>query len=133
MSRNETDLGDSTGRTDHEKERVMFNSGMSRFAFVTFAAALALPVLAAFPARAHDAPSGWSYPTACCSGIDCREVADRAISERPGGYVIKGTGEMIAYTDARVKDSPDGVYHWCSVRGADDSRTICLFVPPKGF
>jgi len=81
----------------------------------------------------HDAPAGWSYPTYCCSGIDCREVAASSISERPEGYVIKGTGEIVGYTDARIKPSPDGVYHWCSVAGADDSRTICLFVPPKGF
>jgi cupin superfamily acireductone dioxygenase involved in methionine salvage len=32
-----------------------------------------------------------------------------------------------------VKNSPDGVYHWCSVAGANDSKTICLFVPPKGY
>ena len=56
-----------------------------------------------------------------------------AISERPQGYVINKTGEVVAYSDSRVKDSPDGVYHWCSVAGADDSKTICLFVPPKGF
>ena len=90
-------------------------------------------------ARAHDAiatsakPQGWSYPYSCCSGIDCREVSAKAISERPEGYVIKGTGEVVAYSDTRIKDSPDGEYHWCSVAGANDSRTICLFVPPNSF
>ena len=54
----------------------------------------------------------------------------KAISERPEGYVIKGTGEVVAYSDKRLKNSPDGEYHWCSVSGADDTRTICLFVPP---
>jgi len=93
------------------------------------------PVLAA----AHDAkptaarPQGWSYPFACCSGIDCREVSSKQISERPEGYVIRGTGEVVAYSDARLKNSPDGEYHWCSVAGADDSRTICLFVPPRSY
>ena len=112
----------------------MFNSGICRAS-----PSLPLPQLWLCqcwphfqPARTMRHPAG-ATPRACCSGIDCREVTDRAISERPGGYVVKGTGEMIAYTDTRVKDSPDGVYHWCSVRGADDSRTICLFVPPKGF
>ena len=57
----------------------------------------------------------------------------QAISERPEGYVIKGTGEVVAYSDARLKDSPDGEFHWCSVAGADDSRTICLFVPPRSY
>ena len=99
-----------------------------------------LSCLAIVPhARAHDAiatsakPQGWSYPYSCCSGIDCREVSAKAISERPEGYVIKGTGEVVAYSDTRIKDSPDGEYHWCSVAGANDSRTICLFVPPNSF
>ena len=84
-------------------------------------------------ASAHDAPNGWSYPFSCCSGIDCREVGAKAISERPGGYVIEGTGEQIAYSDARVKNSPDGAFHWCSVAGASDGETICLFVPPRAY
>jgi hypothetical protein len=90
-------------------------------------------------AAAHDAkptaarPQGWSYPFSCCSGYDCRAVSSRQISERPEGYVIKGTGEVVAYSDARLKNSPDGEYHWCSVAGADDSRTICLFVPPRSY
>jgi hypothetical protein len=90
-------------------------------------------------AAAHDAkptaarPQGWSYPFACCSGYDCREVSSKQISERPEGYVIQGTGEVVAYSDGRLKDSPDGEYHWCSVAGADNSRTICLFVPPRSY
>nr|WP_292765486.1 hypothetical protein [Mesorhizobium sp.] len=91
------------------------------------------------PAAAHEAkltsakPQGWKYPFSCCSGYDCREVSSAKISERPEGYVIKGTGEVVAYSDTRLKDSPDGEYHWCSVAGADDSRTICLFVPPRSY
>jgi hypothetical protein len=91
------------------------------------------------PAVAHDAiptaamPQGWSYPFSCCSGYDCREVSAKAISERPEGYVIQGTGEVVAYSDGRLKNSPDGEYHWCSVAGADNGRTICLFVPPRSY
>ena len=85
---------------------------------------------AAVPTAAK--PQGWSYPFSCCSGIDCREVADQAIGEGPAGYVIERAAELVAYGDSRIKDSPDGVFHWCSVAGADDSRTICLFVPPRG-
>ena len=101
------------------------------------AAALAGGVCA--PAAAHDAeptaakPQGWSYPFACCAGYDCREVSSKQISEKPEGYVIRGTGEVVAYSDGRLKDSPDGEYHWCSVAGADDTRTICLFVPPRSY
>jgi hypothetical protein len=119
----------------------MFNSEKtpSLFAFASLAVALSASIFVASPARAHDAiptaakPLGWNYPYSCCSGIDCRQVSEKAISERPQGYVINNTGEIVAYNDSRVKNSPDGVYHWCSVAGADDSRTICLFVPPKGF
>ena len=103
-----------------------------------FAAAI-LAVGMPGPAAAHDAkptaarPQGWSYPFSCCSGYDCREVSSKAISEKPEGYVIKGTGEIVAYSDGRLKNSPDGEYHWCSVAGADDSRSICLFVPPRSY
>ncbi len=89
--------------------------------------------------RVHDAlptprqPEGWSYPFACCSGWDCRRVAAADVFEGPDGYRIVGTGELVAYGDARLKDSPDGDFHWCSVAGASDGRTICLFVPPRGF
>ena len=84
-------------------------------------------------ASAHDAPKGWTYPFACCSGYDCREIAFRAISEKPEGYVIKSTGEVVTYNDKRLRNSPDGRIHWCSVAGADDTKTICLFVPPNSF
>ena len=101
-----------------------------------------------FPALAHEAvptaakPQGWSYPFSCCSGYDCREVGDAEnprdqsrITIKPvtGGYVISSTGEIVPNNDPRLKNSPDGEYHWCSVAGADDSRTICLFVPPRSF
>lgn len=103
------------------------------------AAIFSAPILLACPVSAHEAlptaakPLGWSYPYSCCSGIDCRQVSNKAISERPEGYVINTTGEVVAYSDSRVKNSPDGVYHWCSVAGDNDGKTICLFVPPKGY
>lgn len=111
----------------------------TRIAATSFIAALGAVSVGPTQALAHDAkptaakPQGWSYPFSCCSGYDCREVSSGRISERPEGYVIKGTGEVVAYSDTRLKDSPDGAYHWCSVAGADDSRTICLFVPPHSY
>jgi len=87
----------------------------------------------------HDAlptaaqPNGWKYPFSCCSGQDCREVADSAITETAVGYKIDATGEVVSYLgDPRLKQSPDGKFHWCSVAGAPDGRTICLFAPPRG-
>jgi hypothetical protein len=85
------------------------------------------------PAAGHEAPSGWAYPPNCCSNYDCREVAGAAISERKDGYVIGATGEVIGYRDARLKNSPDGAYHWCSAGGRDNAPTICLFVPPAAY
>ncbi|WP_367718792.1 hypothetical protein AB2N04_11420 [Nitratireductor sp. GISD-1A_MAKvit] len=82
---------------------------------------------------AHEAERGWRYPYACCSDRDCREIRDAAVSEGPDGYVIEVTGELLPYTDRRVRNSPDGVFHWCSVAGRDDTRTICLFVPLRSF
>ncbi len=115
----------------------MLSSGKAPFATIV---ALGLFFATPLPsAIAHDAmptaaqPDGWSYPFACCSGYDCREVSNKAISERPEGYVINGTGEVVGYADARIKQSPDGEFHWCSVAGSNDGRTICLFVPPRGF
>ncbi|TKT79044.1 hypothetical protein [Aquamicrobium sp. LC103] len=96
----------------------------------TFASILALGLL---PAAAHDAPSGWSYPVSCCSGYDCREVSETDIIEGPEGYVIRVTGEVIPMTSRKVRPSPDGVFHWCSVAGKNDGKTICLFVPPRGY
>lgn len=111
------------------------NQASGRLADIRIIAACAagLLTLSASPVRAHDAPTGWSYPFACCSGYDCRAVSAKAISEKPEGYVINGTGEMVAMDDTRLRKSPDGDYHWCSVAGLDDSRTICLFVPPNAF
>lgn len=89
--------------------------------------------LTSTPAGAHEAPSGWKYPLSCCSGYDCRPVSAKWIQEEGGAFIIPTTGEAIPYTDKRVKDSPDGEYHWCSKYGQDDTPTICLFVPPRSF
>ncbi|MEJ6782971.1 hypothetical protein [Aminobacter sp. Piv2-1] len=97
------------------------------------AAAVVFLLIDRSPVLAHDAPQGWTYPFACCSGYDCREVPKKEIGERPQGYVIERTGEVVGYGDPRIHDSPDGEFHWCSVAGADDTRTICLFVPPRSF
>lgn len=96
-------------------------------------AAVGLTLVLAGDARSHDAPSGWVYPFACCSNYDCRAVADKAVSERPEGYRIEATGEVVGYRDTRIRHSPDGEFHWCSVAGAPDGRTICLFVPPRAY
>lgn len=92
------------------------------------------------PAFAHDAkptaakPQGWSYPFACCANYDCRTTHTGEVLEKPEGYVIAGTGEVVPMSDKRVKDSPDGDFHWCAHQaGLDAGKTICLFVPPRSY
>ena len=96
--------------------------------------------LAAYLVLAHDAlptaakPQGWAYPFACCADFDCEAVPESAIVEGARGYEIRSTGELIPMSDRRVKDSPDGQFHWCAHRaGLDAGKTICLFVPPRSF
>jgi hypothetical protein len=84
-------------------------------------------------ASAHDAPSGWSYDASCCSSIDCRQIPSSTLSERPTGYVISISNETVPYGDTRIKNSPDGLVHWCTINGRDDARTICLYVPPRSY
>jgi hypothetical protein len=88
--------------------------------------------LVAVPAQAHQAPQGWAYPIACCSNQDCRQVEAEAITETPKGYRVPN-GEEIAHADHRLKPSPDGEYHWCTVSGVPSGGTICLFVPPPAY
>lgn len=99
---------------------------------ISVSVASAILVSAASLAAAHDAPSGWSYDAACCFNHDCRQISSSAVREGPNGYVITIDNETVPYSDRRIKDSPDGLYHWCTVDGRDNGRTICLYVPPRG-
>jgi hypothetical protein len=92
-------------------------------------------VTLATSAWGHEAPTGWTYPWECCSSMDCQEVADEKIGEGSEGYTVRLTGEVIPFHgDSRVKVSPDGHFHWCAhTAGPDKNKTICLFVPPRGF
>ena len=106
---------------------------------VIAAIATVILIMVANNAWSHDAiptaasPQGWKYPFACCSGYDCREVNNQSspvrVTEKDGGYVVSSTGEFLAPNDKRLRDSPDGEFHWCSVSGTDDGKTICLFRP----
>ena len=89
-----------------------------------FAALITLYMIAG-PASAHS----W-YPRKCCSDRDCYLVQDDAVELQPTGYLIRDTGEVIPY--AKTQLSPDGYFHRCSVRGAIQERTLCLFVPGAG-
>lgn len=101
---------------------------------ITSAVLVAIMITASInPAYAHSAPSGWMYPTSCCSNQDCEAVHGNGILEGPLGYVVQDTGEIIGYMDVRIKESPDGEFHLCRAKKQPPSRTICLFVPPRSF
>src|SRR4029450_13475217 len=52
--------------------------------------------------RAHDPPTGGKYPWACCSNMDCQPVQSSAVLEKPQGYFIQSTGEVVSYGDKRI-------------------------------
>lgn len=89
---------------------------------------LAVLLLSSANLSAHEAQSGWSYPTNCCSSLDCRLVDEKVILEGRAGYTVP-SGEVVRHNDGRLRKSPDGEYHWCTRNGLNDSDTICLFVP----
>lgn len=94
---------------------------------------LLIAAVTATAAAAHDAPSGWNYGRECCSSIDCREVPASYVRETPAGYLLTKTGETLAYSDSRIKESKDDGLHWCSMGGKDEGRTLCLYIPPRGY
>lgn len=109
----------------------------------SFALAVVTTLICIGAALAHDAtptallPQGWSYPFQCCANYDCEQIQDSDISEpssKTNGYTIKKTGEIVPWGDQRIKDSPDGKFHWCAHKaGLDAGKTICLFVPPPSY
>lgn len=51
-------------------EATVFGVGAAVRIIVAVVMFIAAAITSAF---SHDAPTGWSYPYSCCSGIDCRE------------------------------------------------------------
>lgn len=83
-------------------------------------------------AGAHEAKTGWSYDQSCCSDRDCREIPSESVKEMSGGYTVPN-GEVIPYSSNKIKQSKDEYFHWCTWGGRENSSTICLYVPLKGF
>lgn len=79
-------------------------------------------------ARAHEAPSGWEYPMACCHNFDCAPLDANRVKEIEGGYLIDGK-HFVAQKDA--KDSPDGIYHACFPSLGQAPR--CFWHPPNSY
>jgi hypothetical protein len=81
---------------------------------------------------AHDAPAGWSYDIECCSGLDCYQAPASDVKETRDGYLLS-TGELIPYSDRRIRPSRDEFFHECKPGGQTASpRSLCLYVPNRG-
>ncbi len=109
-------------------------------------AVLAVVVLAVSVAMAHDAPSGWRYPTICCSpGDDCNPVHTHEIEVTQQGYYIPALDRTVPFDAAN--SSPDGDYHYCTRDDAErgeiirrsvkeyevmDRSTLCFWAPRNG-
>ncbi|RWF44272.1 MAG: hypothetical protein EOS65_02535 [Mesorhizobium sp.] len=94
--------------------------------------ALAL-LLSTVAASAHQAPTGWTFDKRCCGSGDCYPVETDAITERPDGYHITFTGEVIPYQSYKVLPSPDGKQYRCSTAGSVQGITYCIYVPEKSW
>jgi len=98
------------------------------------------------PAYAHMAPSGWVYPSWCCSAArgvpgrmtgDCAPIPHEAvqimetgfqITLKPGDHplVTKVNVYFIAFD--KVRQSQDNDYHVCLY--PTEASLRCLFIPP---
>jgi hypothetical protein len=102
-------------------------------------------------AIAHEAPSGWTYPTWCCNKRDCAQIPARAVKAGRFGYEVvllpgdhpmvpDGLAFIVPYTAtegprAQLRVSQDGDYHACilPVRGSrTEPEPRCFFAPPPG-
>lgn len=96
-------------------------------------AALAILSISTRHAWPHDAPTGWSYDAACCSGLDCAQAPKEDVKETPAGYELS-TGEIIPYGDRRIRRSRDEFFHECKPGGDMSSpRSFCLYIPDRGY
>ncbi|TGS19198.1 hypothetical protein EN852_002475 [Mesorhizobium sp. M2E.F.Ca.ET.209.01.1.1] len=84
------------------------------------------------PASAHQAPAGWQYEPSCCAGVDCYQAPPSDVKETKYGYQLS-TGELIPYSDHRIKRSRDEYFHECKPGGDNSSQhSFCLYVPDRG-
>lgn len=108
-----------------------------------FGAAMALLVLGLAKGHAHEAASGWKYPFACCSAVDCYSISESDLTFDGDTVVIKATGERFLLPDVKDRqdvdrraqwsgdrDHPDNEYHRCSANNGDvKAHSFCLFLP----
>lgn len=70
------------------------------------------------------------WPASCCGPRDCSPLPDGAVEPVAAGWHIVETGEVIPYSDARIKPSRDGRFHRCVYLSTGGTR--CLLTPLMG-
>lgn len=89
---------------------------------------LALILLALVPwAHGHS-----FYDPECCRDRDCAPLADGAVVEDAAGFLIVATGRRIDRDSPKVRLSPDGRWHLCTLGGEPGGTVLCLYVPGRG-
>jgi len=85
-------------------------------------------------AHAHDAPSGWKYPSGCCNDGDCKPIPCDSITETKDGYEWHG----ILFNESQVRPSGDRSCHVCTgkewISGkptSTDKFPHCIFIQPS--
>lgn len=72
------------------------------------------------PALAHDAPSGWQYPTECCSDRDCKQISCVKLE------AMIQSGQVPA---SIIRKSGDTDCHLCQQPFASTNKYYCAFRP----
>lgn len=98
---------------------------------------LALLILLASPAAAHQAQTGWDYDEQaqdnCCGDRDCRRIVPGEVVFTAGGWLVSPPPgfnpieRVLTEGDGRIKTSGDQWMHICYNRSKTYIR--CLFVP----
>lgn len=83
-------------------------------------------VLSAHPSHAHEAVTGWHYPTYCCGDGDCGHAL--AANRNPDGSLTVTTKHGTATFPAKFEHepSPDGLIHACF----SSVKLYCLYLAP---
>jgi hypothetical protein len=91
------------------------------------AAALGILLIGVVLASAHS-----FYDWDCCSDRDCQPVAEGMVAEESGGYRVLLTNQFIDRNSPKVRMSPDGRWHVCTLGGNLGGSVLCLYVPGRG-
>lgn len=104
-----------------------------------------------YSAKAHTTPSGWQYPSECCSERDCEPIPPGLVKRVETGWLFPN-GEIFPFESdteqQQVRESPDFQWHWCRhleseengvkvysprvIRPSYKDKRPCVFAPSAG-